>query len=317
MAFARLWHSREETRGTVVLVHGAAEHSLRYQQFALFLAHNGYNVVAYDQRGHGYTALSSGDDGDPIALKKRLYESPEFGYISMDEGWSAYLDDLSHVLEYVYSRYQTGGYFLFGHSMGSMIVRSSLATLPPASLAKLRGVILSGHPENGGLAGRMGYQVIRRQIQRHGESNISESIDRLVLGRYSRSPRFRSMRTELDWISSDPDEVDAYIADPLCGNVLRLGFYAALVQGNLFVYSRDYRRGLTESPIPLLIFSGSEDPVTGFGKTPKMLADFYRKLGWPDVETRLYDGNRHEVFHDTRQAEAFDDCLKWMEGRLH
>jgi alpha-beta hydrolase superfamily lysophospholipase len=315
MAFARLWHSRADARGTVILVHGAAEHSLRYQQFALFLAHNGYNVVAYDQRGHGYTAISSSAKDDPLALKKQLYDYGDFGYVPADEGWSVYLDDLSQVLDYVYSRYQSERYFLFGHSMGAMVVRSALATLPPKLLGRLTGVIISAHPENGGLLVKIAHRWVMSQIRKHGDETVSEAADKLILGSYNRHRRFSSQRTGVDWISSVPEEVDAYIADPLCGNVLRLGFYAALTEANIFVYSRQFRKGLTERPLPLLLFSGTDDPVTGFGRTPEKTADFFRKLGWDQITTKLYEGCRHEVFHDRLQAEAFGDCLAWMNRR--
>jgi alpha-beta hydrolase superfamily lysophospholipase len=98
--------------------------------------------------------------------------------------------------------------------------------------------------------------------------------------------------------------------------VLRLGAYAALVELNVYVYSRQYRRELSEQPLPMLLMSGGDDPVTGFGRTPGQLADFYRRLGWDQVETRVYPGSRHEVFHDELQAKTFDDCLGWIENRL-
>lgn len=47
----------------IVLVHGVAEHALRYEHVAQFFANRGYRVVAFDQRGHGATGLRqhSGD----------------------------------------------------------------------------------------------------------------------------------------------------------------------------------------------------------------------------------------------------------------
>ncbi|HCM91223.1 MAG TPA: multidrug transporter, partial [Lachnospiraceae bacterium] len=40
----------------VQLIHGMAEHKGRYDDFARFLAGNGYNVVSSDLRGHGKDA---------------------------------------------------------------------------------------------------------------------------------------------------------------------------------------------------------------------------------------------------------------------
>ena len=39
--------------GTVVILHGLAEHHNRYREFTLFLNSCGYDVYLYDHRGHG------------------------------------------------------------------------------------------------------------------------------------------------------------------------------------------------------------------------------------------------------------------------
>lgn len=53
----------------ILLVHGVAEHALRYEHVAQFFANRGYRVVAYDQRGHGATGLRQ-HRGDESKLGK-------------------------------------------------------------------------------------------------------------------------------------------------------------------------------------------------------------------------------------------------------
>src|SRR5262245_56228460 len=48
------------TKAVILIVHGASEHSARYDRFARFLNENGYAVYAMDLRGHGATRLRSG-----------------------------------------------------------------------------------------------------------------------------------------------------------------------------------------------------------------------------------------------------------------
>ena len=42
-----------KTRATIVIAHGLADHSGRYEHFAEFFARKGYLVYAYDHRGQG------------------------------------------------------------------------------------------------------------------------------------------------------------------------------------------------------------------------------------------------------------------------
>ena len=53
---ARVWLPDDEPTASVVLVHGLAEHSGRYQRLARHLVARGYAVHAFDLRGHGRTA---------------------------------------------------------------------------------------------------------------------------------------------------------------------------------------------------------------------------------------------------------------------
>jgi len=98
----RSW-TPEETADTVILiVHGIAEHSGRYEHVGEYFASHGYEVQAYDHRGHGE---SSG---------KRMW--------IVD--WGEYLLDLEDRL----SAALVGGrkVVVYGHSLGGLITLSYL-----------------------------------------------------------------------------------------------------------------------------------------------------------------------------------------------
>ncbi len=48
-------YSAEASRGTVVIVHGFTENAYKYSELIWSLLQNHYSVVAYDQRGHGFS----------------------------------------------------------------------------------------------------------------------------------------------------------------------------------------------------------------------------------------------------------------------
>lgn len=98
-------------KARILIVHGYAEHSHRYNAFSTLLAHQGFEVIAYDQRGHG---RSPGD---------RAYF----------ERFQHLVDDLKMVVE------QVSPDFIFGHSMGGAVLGSYLAS----HQSDLKGVIFS------------------------------------------------------------------------------------------------------------------------------------------------------------------------------
>lgn len=58
--FVRKWvPTGQPPRAVVLVIHGAAEHSARYDRLARILAGQGYAVYAPDHRGHGQTPALS------------------------------------------------------------------------------------------------------------------------------------------------------------------------------------------------------------------------------------------------------------------
>ena len=105
-----------DPRAVLVIVHGLKDHSARYGEFADRLAQHGYEVRAFDLRGHG---SSEG---------RRVYVS------DFDE----YPDDLETFVQRV--RRPGKPLFVLGHSMGGAIATDWVLTRKPA----LSGLILSG-----------------------------------------------------------------------------------------------------------------------------------------------------------------------------
>ncbi|MFN0099179.1 MAG: lysophospholipase [Gemmatimonadaceae bacterium] len=58
--FLQFWQTRGVPRGTVLIVHGLGEHIWRYAHVAAHLSASGWDVVGYDQRGHGATGGKRG-----------------------------------------------------------------------------------------------------------------------------------------------------------------------------------------------------------------------------------------------------------------
>ena len=97
----------EAPKGIVQIAHGMCEHKERYIPLMEYLCQNGYAVVCNDHRGHGASVKSPED----------------LGYMGKG-GWLAMVDDTREVTLWAKKKWPGIPLTLFGHSMGSMVVRS-------------------------------------------------------------------------------------------------------------------------------------------------------------------------------------------------
>ncbi len=120
---AFLWQGGGAPRAVVQIVHGMAEHSLRYQHVADALCAAGYAVFASEHRGHGLLAQASGTLGD-------------FGA----RGFQGLVDDMAVLTRHARAAFPGLPMLMLAHSMGSMAAQIYL--LEHAAL--LDGAALSG-----------------------------------------------------------------------------------------------------------------------------------------------------------------------------
>ncbi len=125
---------------------------------------------------------------------------------------------------------------------------------------------------------------------------------------------FQPARTDFDWLSRDTKEVEAYVADPLCGFVLTPESMASLfAQGPRLADPRQLAR--IRKGFPLYIFAGSEDPVNAGGAWLMLLIERYAAAG-ANVSTHLYPGARHELLNEVNRMEVLEDMERWFDATL-
>ena len=123
---------------------------------------------------------------------------------------------------------------------------------------------------------------------------------------------FESGRTAYDWLSRDEDEVDKYIADPLCGEdfPLTYGYVAEVFETVIDVMGPD---GIARVPqhLPVLLLAGDADPVSENGVHVPRWNSAYATSGLA-VTSHYYAGARHEVLNETNRDEVHADLLTWL-----
>lgn len=275
-------------RAVVQIVHGMSEHVERYAPFAEFLVGRGFVVCANDHVGHGKTAGEH-----------------DLGHMPLANGADVLVEDVHALRKKVCERYPHVRHVMFGHSMGSFVTRVYLTRHADG----LSAAILCGTGQQPRIQTVAGRVITRLIAQIRGERHVSRFVDSLGAGAYGRA--IKDARTDVDWISSDPDVVDEYIADPLCGQPFTVGAYATLA--SLVADATDARLARrVPKDLPLLFVAGAEDPVGDCGRGVARAVDEYRNAGVRLVEMGIYPGARHEILNEPCHEAVWHDVEEFL-----
>ena len=280
------------------IVHGMAEHGLRYQRLADKLTANNIEVWAADQRGHGKTA----DTGINNPGKGGL-----LGHCADVKGFDRVSADVHAINCAIRKTYPDIPIVLMGHSWGSFISQNYIEKYGDAGI--INGCILSGTRGPGGIVVKAGLPLMRLFALFCGKRKGSEAARAIADGPYSKP--FKPNRTPFDWLSRDEEQVDAYIEDPKCGMLCSTGFYRDMVGGLNRIHRKDAMAAISQE-LPIYVVCGSNDPVGDMGVSPTALVNKYRSLGIKDLEFVQYPGARHEILNETNREEVMENILSWI-----
>ena len=278
----------EETpRGVVQLVHGMCEHKERYLPFMEWLSGHGYACVIHDHRGHGASVKDARDLG-------YLYEG----------GWQAMVEDMRVVCDWAQQEFPGLDYTLFGHSMGSLAVRSFAKRYD----SRLDRLFVCGSPSDNPAKG-IGKALALFYGRVRGWHYRPKLLQRMSFGSFNKP--FADEGWRAAWVCSDPETLKAYHADPLCTyRFTANGFYGlmGLMQD---CYSPEGWR--VERPqMPVHFISGAEDPCRGSDEALEQAAALMRRVGYAHVDVKLYPLMRHEILNETDRLTVWNDILNLL-----
>jgi alpha-beta hydrolase superfamily lysophospholipase len=284
---ARRWLPEGPPRAVVQIAHGLAEHSARYARLAAALNSAGYAAYANDHRGHGPKAAAA-----------------DLGHFADEGGWDKVVGDL-WTLNRLIAAEQPGTPIIFlGHSLGSFLGRGFIAGHSDA----LAGVALSGSNGKPPAIATLGRLIAREERLRLGKRGKSNLIFQLWFGEFNKP--FKPARTASDWLSRDEKEVDAFVADPLCGFAFTTQLAIDVLDALPHVTSRKSLATIRKD-LPIYVFSGERDPV---GANIKGLIQDLKAAGFTQLTTRIYPGARHETLNELNRDEVTRDLIAWLDG---
>jgi alpha-beta hydrolase superfamily lysophospholipase len=284
----RYWAGPASPRAAVQIVHGAAEHSGRYDRFAKALVSQGYAVYATDHRGHGRTRVRSGQLGD-----------------SGPDAWNRFVQDEQQLSQIIRQANSGAKLVLFGHSLGSFIAQDYITRRPELINAVVMSGTSYGPPPPQELLTALDAATKAAPL---GPSEFWASLFKDFNKPFTGQPGF-------EWLSRDAAEVKKYQADSQAG----FAFSNELVRDifKAFVPLRDpAAEARIPKSMPVLVIQGSLDPVGGNLKGTQALLDRYKALGITRVSNKFYEGARHEVLNETNRDEVTRDVLDWLKTSI-
>jgi len=174
---------------------------------------------------------------------------------------------------------------------------------------ELSGLILSGTGGDPGPLGKIGLIIARTEVKIRGRKAKSNIMNKLSFGAFNGA--FKPNRTDYDWLSRDNAEVDKYINDPWCGAVFTAGFFCDMLGGLAFINNKENIEKVSKD-LPILIFSGSKDPVGANTKGVTQTYNALKDIGIRDMTLKFYTDGRHEMLNEINRAEVYDDVIAWL-----
>jgi alpha-beta hydrolase superfamily lysophospholipase len=203
-------------------------------------------------------------------------------------GWDELVHDVALLVEQARAEYPGVPLVLLGHSMGSFAVQQYLLDA-------------SGRVDAAVLSGTGLLDLLEPAL------DLDAPLDLAAF-----NAPFAPARTDYDWLSRDEAQVDAYVADDLCG----FGLDVAGTKG-MFAAARAVadpeRLAAIRSDLPVYITVGDADPVNAQLALVHPLVERYRAAGLTDVTLRVWPNARHEVFNESNRAEVVEDLLGWLD----
>lgn len=279
-----------EPRGLVQFVHGMAEYIERYLPTMERLAEAGYLCFGHDHFGHGHS----------------VEKTRHLGHLDFKTGALTMQQDVVAVAEHVQAWYPNLPCVLFGHSMGSFVVRCVAAKEP----TRYVGLIAcgTGGPNPALGAGKL-LTALLAGIK--GQRGYSDLMYVMMFGPYTK--RFEEP-SGFSWLNADQSLVSEYEEDPLCGFPFTLGGLRSLLN----VHGEANGKAVKSFPkaLPVLLVAGDKDPVGDYGVGVKKVCELYQKAGVQDVTCRLYENARHEILNESIKSDVWEDMLTWLQRIL-
>ncbi len=287
---AIIWSPETPPVGILQISHGITEHIGRYEELAEACTSRGLLVCGNDHIGHG---LSLSPD-NPI----RTYFGPK-------GSWDFLVKDAKTLNDTIRGQYPGLPQRLLGIYHGTFVVRKNKTRYP----ADADAAVLIGTGQQSAAALSIAAYIADREAAKHGYDVPTERITQLTYDGYNK--KFAPNQSKFDWLLADEQARGEFLTDELRGEDFTVGAFRELLRGmRRCIDPKRVRR--MDPELPMLLLSGTDDPVGDFGKGVTRTQRFLARRGVRRVSVRLYPGLRHDVLHEAQHEEIYRFLIDWI-----
>lgn len=284
-------------KGVVQICHGMAEYIGRYEEFIEYLNNHGWHVCGMDMMGHGGTFKINEDKNGILG---------HFG--DQKNAIFLTLKDIMEMHNQAKIRFGEGlNYVLYGHSMGSFVTRAIYSTPEYSKEFKAFTVSSTAGPNP-----IIGFAIfLSTIICKFRRKKVGKFLNFLAFCNYN--SKIHHPKSEFDWITSDPEELQIYLDDPMLGFVFTNKGMFDLFQLVSFIQSEEAFALLAKKPI--FFAYGEDDPVGSYGDgVRKIIKKMEAKKA--SVQSKSYGHFRHEIQHEPVREDYFRDIEEFFSKNI-
>lgn len=275
------------------IVHGMEEYIERYEGFAEFLTGKGFLVIGEDHLGHGKTVTEGGT----------------YGYFCETDPATVVVRDVHRLKKLTQEQYPGVPIILMGHSMGSFIVRNYICRYGTGIKAAI--IMGTGMLPAGTVKLAAGIAALQNKCL--GPKHKATLLRKMSFAGYFKKIPHKA--TDCDWLSRNDRNVQAYIADPLCGFGFTVNGYMTLFELITRMQDEENVKKIPQE-LPVYLVSGEEDPVGAFGEGVRETRDALKMAGLRDVTMKLYQHDRHEILNEDDHRLVEEELYQWVMSKI-
>lgn len=285
-----MWLPDCAVKAVLQIAHGVTEHAGRYEKLARALTAEGYVVVCHDHLGHGLS-ISRPEN-------KMYFKS-----------WRQIVDDFITLYDTVKAEFPDIPYFVLGFSMGSFLIREFLFS----HAIKISGAIIMGTGYQPKFITKIMRKIVDKEAKKIGANHTSAFIEKLSDGAYNAN--IKNPKYSRSWLIANEEALVEYLNDSLSGGAMTAGLFRELLYGIEVTCDKENVDKMYPD-IPILLMSGSEDPVGNMKKGVLAVEKMFKKNWVKDIQVLFYPDSRHDILHEQVSVKVIHDIVKWLNSKV-